>query len=39
MNACTGAAVCLMVLIMGIYGIYWTMRRQKENVDGGMSND
>ena len=39
MNACTGAAVCLMVLIMGIYGIYWTMRRQKEIVDGGMSND
>lgn len=39
MNAGTGAAMCLMVLGMGIYGIYWSLKQQKEIVDGGIIND
>lgn len=39
MNAGTGAFLCLMVLGMGIYGIYWAQKQKKEIRDGGMSND
>ena len=39
MNAGTGAFMCLMVLGMGIYGIYWALKQKKEMGDGGMSND
>lgn len=39
MNAGTGAAVCLMVFCMGIYGIYWAEKRKKEMLDGGIAND
>lgn len=39
MNAGTGAAMCLMVLGMGIYGIRLAQKQKKEILIGGMEND
>lgn len=39
MNAGTGAVMCLMVLGMGIFGIYMAQKQKKEILFGGMEND